>query len=320
MKDMREISCYAVKNRNDKVLKKSSSGGVSHALCKEIIERGGIVYGVEYDDQFKVITKRVVTLEECEALYGSKYVQAKPKNTFKEVRNDLLSGKEVLYFGTSCYIAGLLSYLKTSKVDITNLYTVDLICHGTPSPRIFDEYMLWLGQNIQSFQFRTKEKPWGYGSKNFGCTITYKNGKKEIDSLKARVFLTLFFSNNCLRPNCHLCRYAGVEKPSDITIADYWGCKEEEPEFFSEKGVSAVIVHTNKGEKIIKTADELEIKKTSIVKIEKKQGNLDHASPVSENREKFWKLYREKGFKSVARKYGNYSLKAKIKYYLRRHI
>ena len=308
------INAYAGKNKNDAVLKKSSSGGVSHALCAEIIRRKGVVYGVVYDNKYRVIVTRAEDAESCDAFYGSKYVQADPHDSFRMVKVDLKNGKDVLYFGTSCYIAGLLSYLTTAKVKLDNLYTVDLICHGVPSPKVFADYIKWLGDRMEKFEFRTKNKPWGYGSKNFGCTITTIDGKQHTDTLKSRVFLNIFFSNNCLRPHCHNCEFCGIQKPADITIADYWGCKDEEPEFFTEKGVSAILVHSEKGNQLLHAADELELKKTSIEKIEKKQGNLHHPSRKNPQKNVFWNDYFNNiDFSYIAKKYGNYKIKARLK-------
>ena len=315
------IKAYAIKNRNELVLNKSSSGGVSHGLLETIITAGGVVYGVVYDDDYKVITRRADSLNDCDAFYESKYVQTNPLNTFSEVKDDLTVGKKVLYFGTSCHISGLLSFLSQSKVDTDNLYTVDLICHGVPSPLLFADYIDWLKQdlNFVSFHFRTKHKPWGYGSKNFGCTIDVsskllKRNIALIDTPKARAFLNLFFSNNCLRPHCHSCRFAGINKPADLTIADYWGCAEEEPDFFSERGVSAVLVHTEKGDMLLKQSRELLMKLTTVDQIQKKQGNMSHPSPISEDRDDFWQLYYNHGFDAVVKKYGSFTFKQRIKY------
>ena len=314
------ISAYAGKNKIDEVLKKSSSGGVSHALCTEVIKRNGDIYGVVYDSNYKVFVTRADDTNSCEAFFGSKYVQADPRESFTMVKDDLKKNKVVLYFGTSCYIAGLLAYLTMAKVPLDNLYTVDLICHGVPSPKVFADYIKWLGNRIEKFEFRTKNKPWGYGSKNYGCTITTIEGIQHTDTLKSRVFLNIFFSNNCLRPHCHDCRFCGIMKPADITIADYWGCKEEEPDFFTEKGVSAILVHSEKGDQLLHAVEELELKETTIEKIEKKQGNLHHPSPISLQRNLFWNDYFNKGFSYVATKYGGYSLKARVKRFVKNFI
>ena len=296
------------------MLKKSSSGGLSHAICREIIEQNGVVYGVALSSDSQVLIERADSIEKCELFYGSKYVQANPNNTLEMVKKDLIEGKKVLYIATSCYIAGLLSYLKYKNVMIDNLYTVDLICHGVPSPLIFSDYVRWINEKrtVSKFYFRTKKKPWGYGSRNYGCTIKYVDGKEEVDTIRARVFLNLFFSNNCLRPHCHHCEYAGIDKPADLTVADYWGCIEQEPEFYDKLGVSAVLVHTDKGLELIRNAQELEYKDTPIEKIKMNQGNLNHPSPIANSREQFWNEYTENGFLYIAKKYGGLNIKGII--------
>lgn len=318
-------SAYAAKNTNKEVLKKSSSGGISNALCECVVLNGGIVYGVAYTDNFKVAVIRAETMQDCCAFYGSKYVQADPADSFSLVYEDLKNGKEVLFFGTSCVIAGLISFLKAKKCDVSQLYTIDIICHGVPSPKIFADYIHWLGKDLKTFEFRTKNKPWGYGSRNFGCTITTVKGggqKKEVDTVKARVFLNLFFSNNCLRPHCHRCEFASIEKPSDISIADFWGLKDVHPDFFDEKGVSAVLIHSEKGERLFGRLKNVIYIQSTVENITKKQGNLNHASQIAPTRDDFWKLYMEKGFLAVAKKYGGWNIKyrwRKSKLYSRVH-
>ena len=164
------VDSYAVKNSNKEILKKSTSGGISDAIARKCITNGGVVYGVIYDEDYKVVTARLSSEGDLEKLYGSKYVQTNPMSTFISAYEDLNAGKEVVYFGTSCHVAGLLSYLDAKKCNRERLTTVDLICHGTPSPKVFADYIDWLKEDkgFQSFQFRTKTKPWGYGSKNFG--------------------------------------------------------------------------------------------------------------------------------------------------------
>lgn len=317
------VDSYAVKNTSREILKKSSSGGISDAIARNCIINGGIVYGVIYDDEYRVTTARLTSFDDLEKLYGSKYVQSNPQDTFISVYNDLLAEKEVVYFGTSCHIAGLLSYLDAKKTDRKKLITVDLICHGTPSPGIFADYIAWLKKDrkFQRFQFRTKAKPWGYGSKNFGCTITSAamisaKSKTSVDTFKSRVFLNLFFSNNCLRPKCYDCRYTD-KKPADITIADYWGCADEEPEFFSEDGVSAVIANTEKGKNLVESLPAVEYIHSALDKIQKRQGMMHGAAPKADTYDEFWKLYISHGFTAIAKKYGGYSIKTRCKRVLR---
>lgn len=316
------VDSYAVKNTCKEILKKSSSGGISDAIARNCINNSGSVYGVIYDEEYRVVTARLTNYSDLEKLYGSKYVQTDPQKTFISVHDDLLAEKKVVYFGTSCHIAGLLSYLDEKKCDRRNLTTVDLICHGTPSPSVFSDYIAWLrkNKNFQRFQFRTKAKPWGYGSRNFGCTITYKNmisvnTKTLVDTLKSRVFLKLFFSNNCLRPKCYDCEYTD-KRPADITIADYWGCVDEEPEFFSEDGVSAVIAYTEKGRNLIESLPSVEYIHSALGKIQKKQGMMHESAQKADTYNEFWKMYISRGFMPVAKKYGGYSVKSRFKKFL----
>lgn len=310
------LTTYAIKNKNEDILSKSSSGGLSHALCEAIIAKGGVVYGVGYsDDLERALTKRAETLEECEDFFGSKYVQTSLENSFTNLRKDLVAGRAVLFFGSSCHIAGLLSYLQSTKIDLSNLYTVDFACHGVPSPKLFRDYILLLKKNkgFDYFAFRTKEIGWGNGSRGYGCTIFYKDGSKETDSSKARLFLNLFFSNNCLRPRCYDCHFATPYKPADITMADYWGVEKKHPMFYSKEGVSAAICHTDKGRQLIEENRSLNWISTEIEDVLEKQANLKTPSQKGSQYNMFWKTYTEKGFMSVARRWGGYNLLSRLK-------
>lgn len=311
---------YAAKNTDNEVLKKSSSGGIAWALCKYFINAGGTVYGVAYDEKHAVITQRAETLEECEKFCGSKYVQTNPKNTLAEIKKDLAAGRYVLYFGTPCHVRGVLAAMKNA--DTERLLTVDLICHGVPSPKLFGEYINFLNKNkkFKSFAFRTKNTQWGNGSKSFATTIYYNNGKKETDTVKSRAFLRMFFSNNCLRPSCYNCKYIGKNKPADITIADYWGLKDEHPDFFDTRGVSAVMIHTDKGKEIFTGLTDVEKIPSTVDKICKKQGNMHRSSSKPDSYECFWKEYNKKGFMFVLKKYGGYSVSIRIKTIIKKMI
>ncbi len=311
----KNIKAFAAKNNNDDVLKKSSSGGISNALCEYFIKKNGVVYGVVYNENNEVIVEREESINDIEKLYGSKYVWANPKDTFEQVYDDLKKDKLVLFISTSCFVAGLKSFLNIKKCNLDKLFTVDLICHGTPSPALFKDYINYLKNkyNFDHFEFRTKIHPWGYGSKNFGCTIYEENGKAIVDTIDSKLYLQLFFSNYALRPHCHNCEFASVNKPADITIADYWGIKDEHPDFFDEKGVSALLIRTTKGENLLKSLDNVTYIESSIEKISKKQANLNNPSPIKEDRDEFWNLYYKKGFKTISKKYAGLSIKNKLK-------
>lgn len=310
-------AAFAVKNKDDNIRNRSSSGGVSYALCRAMIEKGGVCYGVAYDEQFKVITKRATNLVECDLFFGSKYVAVDTNDTFLRISEDLTKGLPVLYFGTSCHVSGLMSFLAQKHIDIEQLVTVDLICHGVPSPLLFQDFVDLLGRDkLEKFDFRTKELDWGESDWNFGCLATYKNSKRVLNSPKVRSYYTIFSHNYSLRDHCFNCEYASPNKPADITIADYWGLKYAHPELMDPKGVSAILVHSDKGLSLISDLNDCEIYPTTVELIRKKQFNLNSPSKPNPKENEFWALYRKKGYLGVARKYGDYTVHNNIRYFL----
>lgn len=312
--DNQASKVYAVKHKERDTRMHSSSGGVSSALCENIINDGGVVYGVAYKDIKHVVVKRAETLLDCTEFRGSKYVQASVGDEFSYVKNDLNNNRKVLFTATSCHVNGLLSFLNETRTNIKNLITVDLVCHGVPSPGIFEAYIDFISKKkkIDKFEFRTKYKGWGDGSRSFCPCITYSDGKVEKNSQKAWIYTYLFFSNNCLRPYCYNCPYTSKSKPADITIADYWGLNNEHPQFFDPYGVSLVMINTKKGNQIFKELDNINYIESTYEKASKKQGNLNKPSKKSTCYDKFWDDYYNHNFEYIAKKYGYYNLKSTL--------
>lgn len=299
------ITAFAVKHHDSTVLKQSSSGGASRAFCESIINAGGVVYGVAYTSDFKVEIKRATSLEECDTFYGSKYVAVNPNNAFKHIYADLKDNRQVLFLSTSCHVAGLLTYLEYKKCDLSKLVTVDLICHGTPSPLIFDDYVKFVNQRHDLFKidFRSKRLPWKHGT--YSCMLTRKNGKEELNTLKSRLFINLFCSSTCLRKYCYSCPYASGQRTADLTISDFWGIEKIYPDFHSQLGVSAVQVNSEKGKEFfnqLKDIEKRECKQEDVLRY-----NLHTPTKENPQSDRFWSLYKTKGFIGVARKYGGYN-------------
>lgn len=298
---------FALQVQDDEVLKKSSSGGASRALCETMIRDNGVVYGVLYTSSFDVLVSRAETLDECDAFYGSKYIAATPDDSFLRVYNDLQAGRKVLFICTSCYVAGLLSYLKQRRCTTERLVTVDIICHGVPSPKIFKEYIEFVNKknDLKSINFRSKKLPWKYGT--YSCLLERKNGSEEFNTLKASLFFNLFCSNTCLRDCCYSCPYAKQGRAADITLSDFWGIEKSHPEFYSEKGVSAVQINSEKGKEFFHKVERCSVLQS------RPQYVLAHNlnKPIERNKhlEDFWEVYFRKGFMGIARKYGDYSIR-----------
>lgn len=269
------IMCYAAKNKDIEQLKIGSSGSIFKIIADYIIDNCGVVYGAAFDENLELNTIRVVKKEDVLSLTGSKYVQSNTNNTFKFAKKDLDENRLVLFTGTPCQIAGLKSYLNK---EYENLITIDLVCHGVPSPKLFREYIKYLqkkyNSKIKKYYFRNKEKNgWGYNIK-----IILENGKVLFKSAVLDCYYKSFMNSIDYRESCYKCKYANINRIGDITLADYWGIKKEHPKMQSDYGVSAILINTIKGENIFnKINNKIEFIQSNIQKIKRENINLNHS-------------------------------------------
>ena len=301
---------YAVKNKTKSEQLSSTSGGFSSALALKTVSEKGVVYGVALNENLKVFTVRIDSPAELDAIKGSKYVQTDLRDTFKQAADDLKSGRKVLFTGSSCHIDGLKRFLNRSKIDDANLITVDYICHGVPSPQVFNDYISYISSRkpVKDFKFRTKKKGWGFGSGTFSPAIIYADNSEESDTRRARAYQQLFFSNCCLRPHCYECPYAGQGRVGDFTMADFWGLHKIAPRLFDKDGVSLVLVNTKHGAELIEGDVNLEITEVNPADAAKYQTNMRQASLKSDKYDQFWNDMAAKSFYHVLRKYTSISL------------
>lgn len=280
------LKVFAFRNKNDAQIMQSASGGVGALAAQEIIKEGGIAYGVSYDKSFGVKHIRVDCLSDLPQIQSSKYVQSDTGNTYSQVQNDLLAGKIVLYTGTPCQIDGLHSFLKK---DYENLYTIDLICHGVPSPKFFKKYLEF--QNKQTdgkiiyYNFRSKDKR-GWGTQYLLKTKT----KTKTKTLSLDRYGKHFMKGDCYRESCYQCEYANIHRVGDLTIGDFWGIGKSHPDFYSEKGVSSVFVNTEKGRRLFDSIkDEAWVINATLEEAMVKQGNLVHPTKRPLERDTFYR-------------------------------
>lgn len=233
---------YAVKHKDEATRAASRSGGIFTALSDQVLSNGGVVYGCVLTDKFDAVHIRADNEEDRNRMRGSKYIQSKLGDTFKNVKADLDAQKSVLFSGTSCQVAGLKQFLGR---NYEKLLCVDIVCHGVPSPKVWKAYLLWQEQKnnsaIRSVDFRNKGK---YGWRDHVETLNFQNSK----STNSKVFRTIFYGHAVLRPSCYECPYKSVMHPGDITIADYWGIEKAAPEYDDNKGVSLVLINNEYGE------------------------------------------------------------------------
>lgn len=234
-------------NKDEEVRMESSSGGVFTLLAEEIISQGGVVFGVRFDNHWQAVFDCAETTEKLAAFRGSKYIQARVGNSFAQCKQFLDLGKIVLFSGTQCQIAGLLHFLRK---PYPNLLTIDFICHGVPSPKVWQHYITGIvqdgGNNIRNVRFRDKRLGW----KRYSVSLDYnkQNNTYSLSSVFLKnVFMQAFLSNLILRPSCHACPAKGGRSQSDLTIADFWGINQVNPQMDDDKGTSLVMIHTEKG-------------------------------------------------------------------------
>ena len=279
------ISVYAVKHTSTTVRMNSRSGGIFTALSDEILKRNGVIYGCIMKDQYTAEHIRAESPDDRDKMRGSKYIQSNMEGCFQQVKKDLLTGREVLFSGTSCQADGLRSYLGK---EYDNLICLDIICHAVPSRKVWESFV------------RNQEKKHGE------CT--------DID-LEPLVREGYIFEVS--RPSCYECPYKSIYHPGDITIGDYWGIEKAAPGFDDGKGVSLVIINTEKGRQMFNAVkDSCEYTETKIE--DSMQAPLSRPIGKPENRNEFWTDYKKYDFSRIIKKYGTKNRKQIIKYYLRR--
>lgn len=232
----------------------ASSGGLFPLLANSVLSEGGVVYGVAFDEDWKKVRHiRVTAPTELPRLFGAKYLQSETGSTFCQVRQDLVAGKRVLFAGTPCQTAGLKAYLGR---DWTELLLVDVICHGTPSQRVWAAYLTELearyGARAENVSFRDKRGGW----KDYRLSVRFSNGEEYLGRQVADAYLRGFISDLFLRESCHQCRFKGERIQSDLTLGDFWGIDHVLPEMNDELGISLVIIRSDRGEAALKACSD----------------------------------------------------------------
>lgn len=235
-------ACYA-KDKHE--LMTSSSGGAFAVLAREVLRKDGYVCGAAFDDDFSVAHKVIHSEDQLNELKGTKYVQSKIGTVYSEIKTLLDQNNLILFSGTPCQVAGLKSFLNR---DYEKLINIDLICHGVPSPQVWQDYLNEIseGKNLTGVSFRNKEN----GISSPTMSFVFDDGTAIKTNVADNPYYKGFINNCFLRPSCFECKFKGLKRCSDITIGDFWAVKEYYPEFAGEYGNSAVIIRTEKVQKL----------------------------------------------------------------------
>lgn len=299
---------YGARHKDMNEVETSRSGAAFIAISDWILAHRGAVYGAGYTDHFRVVHKRATTKEERDEFKGSKYVQSDLTGVFRQVKKDLKEGMIVLFSGTPCQTAGLNSYI--GKKLRENLYLVDIVCHGVPSPYIWRDYINYLeekeGDEIVWVNFRDKQQ--------FGWSDHHETFKFKMGGGKIMWYTQTFYQNLMFRHSCSNCHYCNTKRPSDITLADFWGWDKTNPDANKdEKGLSLVLVNTEKGRRLWEAVQQdmntFPAKLNDCI-----QTRMQYPTPSHKYRMRFERDYLNKGFSYVYNKdYNKKSIFVRIK-------
>ncbi len=303
---------YAAINKEELIRFASSSGGIFTLLAVQVIKSGGIVFGAVFSDDCKsVFHMAVETIEGLKKLRGSKYVQSRIGDTYRQAAMYLDTGRLVLFSGTPCQIAGLYAYLKH---DYKNLITQDLICHGVPSPLVWEKYVELrekkAASKTKSVSFRYKKHGWN----SFSMRFIFNNGAEYVKHHNEDRYMRGFLANLYLRPSCYNCAFKGFPRQSDITLADFWGIQYIIPDMDDDKGTSLVIVNSDKGKSLFKQIQTYLIFRP----VNWEQAIVYNSAAIksaqfSKQRDTFFGLMNEKGLNNAFNKYCRTKFMAWIK-------
>lgn len=301
-----QIETYGCINKNEQIRNDSSSGGVFSACAEYIIDTGGVVFGARFDADFSVVHGYAQTREELAAFRGSKYVQSTIGNAYADCKRFLESGRCVLFTGTPCQIGGLKAYLNK---EYEQLYLMDMICHGVPSPLLWKKYVAYrAGQAnspVRRIAFRHKNCGW----KRFSVAFSFENAAEYRATLDKDSYMRLFLRDVCLRESCYACSFKTEHRVSDITVADFWGVESVCPQLFDDKGTSLVLVQSEQGKKLFEAAAQtLTIQKVSLSEGIRSNPSLITSARRPKKRDSFFYELEEKPLEAVFRKYGRDTL------------
>lgn len=294
------LATYAATNPDISVLLKSASGGVFSALATVILNDGGIVFGARFDKKWQAVHDYASSIEDIDKFRGSKYTQSIIGDSYRQAECFLKSNRKVMFSGTPCQIAGLRNYLRKPYPGL--LFTIEIICHGVPSPLIWDEYLKSItsldnADAVECINMRDKRHGWiDYSiSISFGKDNRQENVNEPAGTNK---FMQGFIKNLYSRPSCYSCRFKSGKSGADITIGDYWGINACHPELYNPSGVSAVLIRTDNGALLYEQSN-LKSVRTSYEDVLSGNPVIENSPAPDSLRDYFWENYHNVGFRAI---------------------
>lgn len=286
------MKIYAAWRKDERARVLSSSGGLASVISEVWVQNGGVVYGAAFVPPLSFQHIRCTTLEELYKLRGSKYVQSSIKYVINEIEDDLKNDKNVLFIGTPCQVAGIKTRFSN---ECSQLYTIDVICHGTPTAEVFRDSLPSEIENLDydSIEFRNNN--------NYQVVFKRKGQPVWTRPLAHDLYLKGFFKAVFHRESCYHCKYATIHRISDLTLGDFWRLDATSVKTDMEKGISLVLVNTEKGENLMDSVEPYTDKVLRSIE-EAVSGNkqLLHPMALTWRHKMFVNLYPKLGFKAAA--------------------
>lgn len=278
----------------------SSSGGIFSLLAADVVARGGVVYGCIVDADLHVKHVAVETAEELTALRSSKYVQSDMSDIFRAVKQQLTAGREVLFSGVPCQVSGLRRFLRK---DYPNLLTVDVLCHGVPSPKLYGDWIASLEQRYKakavSVNFRDKRKGW----KRLFVEVCFDNGRRYFRFSGFDPYMSMFLNNRSQRPSCFKCPFNSLVRPGDISLGDFWGIGRRYPQLDDDKGITLLLVNSERGQNAFDAvAGQCTVHQMPVDLAVAGNKVLATHLPGIEKRDAFYELYTSSGYQAAVDK------------------
>lgn len=309
------LEIFAASSKDDGLVARSSSGGIFGEFAREILSKGGAVFGARInktEGRFSPALAGVTAREDLGGLLGSKYVHCLTGNAFTEAEEYLKKGRSVLFCAAPCQIAGLTSFLKK---DYDQLLTMDFICHGVPPARLFTDYIALLEKKLRAeitgFDFRDKSRGWELNGKVYYRSKTGRQKSVRVPR-KTSSYYSLFLESVFLRENCYRCKYACENRPGDLTLGDFWGIRKVHPEYMlgcggelsDEKGISCVIANTPKGIRVLnELKDGLVLCESTFEKAAQNNPQLRAPSVRSGQRNEALEQYLSRGYQALEERF-----------------
>lgn len=299
---------YAGRLKDKSALMSSSSGGAFTALSDAFLKSGDAVVAAVYNyENHTVEFQMILDEKQRERAKGSKYMQSKPGDIYQEAYHWLMDNpkKELLFVGMGCQSDGFRKFSEIKGIR-DRVYIVDIICHGSPSPKLWREYAESIQKKDGRITYLTfKDKRNGWKSPTAYVKV---NGSER----PLKDYVKVFYNRCALRPSCYECPYATTERKTDMTIGDFWHIEETIPDFYDPNGNSLFLIHTGRGEELFeKIRDNMDYRLSNTAQCW--QANLEAPTQKSEQRDVFWNDYQKKGIDFVIKKYGTVPMKAKVK-------